>query len=83
MNQREGERGNKGESIFIAQLATDAKFFHRAFVNPCMMENQRRSKGGSAFANPCMIENQRRSKGGFRLAAHLAIESLMANYCSV
>ncbi len=35
----------------------------------------------SAFVNPCTMYNQRRSQNGMRLAAHLAIKSLMANYC--
>jgi hypothetical protein len=36
--------GNKKK--FIPQLAIDTEFFHSAFVNPCMMENQRRSQSG-------------------------------------
>ncbi len=35
----------------------------------------------SAVVNPCTMWNQRRSRSGVCLTAHLAIESLMANYC--
>ncbi len=48
---------------FIPPLAIDNAFFRSAFVNPCTMYNQRRSRSG------------------VRLTAHLAIKSLMANYC--
>jgi hypothetical protein len=34
----------------------------------------------STFVNPCTISNQRRSQSSVRLAVHLAIESLLANY---
>jgi hypothetical protein len=31
---------------FIPHLAIDTKFFHHAFADPCMMENQKRSRIG-------------------------------------
>jgi hypothetical protein len=35
----------------------------------------------SAFVNPYTMQNQKCSRSGVRLSAHLAIESLIANYC--
>ncbi len=35
----------------------------------------------SAFVNPYTMQNQKCSQSGVRLSAHLAIESLIANYC--
>jgi hypothetical protein len=35
----------------------------------------------SAFVNPYTMRNQTCSRSGVRLSAHLAIESLIANYC--
>ncbi len=35
---------------FIPQLAIETELFHSAFVNPCMIENQRRSQSGVRLA---------------------------------
>ncbi len=50
--------------MFILQLDIDTKIFHSVFVNPCTMQNQRRSRSGvrltahfaieSLMANYCM-----------------------------
>ncbi len=46
---------------FIPQLAIDTEYFHSAFVNPCMMKNQRRSQSGvrltAHFPVKCLIAN--------------------------
>ncbi len=54
----------KKKKMFIPHLAIVSDFFHSAFVNPCIMYNQRRSQSA------------------VRLTAPLAIECLMANYCT-
>jgi hypothetical protein len=46
---------------FILHLAIENDFFHSAFVNPCMMENQRRSQSGvrltAHLAIECIMDN--------------------------
>jgi hypothetical protein len=45
--------------MFIPQLANDNNFFHSAFVNPCMMLNQRRSQSGVRLTVHLPIEHNR------------------------
>jgi hypothetical protein len=41
---------------FIPQLAIDTEFLHSAFVNPCMMLNERRSQSGVRLTAHLTIE---------------------------
>jgi len=41
---------------FIPHLAIDIDFFHSAFVNPCMMYNQRQSQSGVHLTAHLYIE---------------------------
>ncbi len=41
---------------FVPHLAIDTDFFHSVFVNPCMMQNQRRSQSGVCLTAHLPIE---------------------------
>jgi hypothetical protein len=47
--------------MFIPHLAIENDFFHSAFVNPCMMQNKRRSQSGvrltAHLPNKCIMGN--------------------------
>ncbi len=44
------------KKMFIPHLAIGIDFFHSAFVNPCMMLNQRRSQSGAGLTAHLPIE---------------------------
>jgi hypothetical protein len=43
---------------FIPQLAIDTEFFHSVFVNPCTMQNQRRSRRSVRLTVHLAIESE-------------------------
>jgi hypothetical protein len=44
------------QKMFLRHLAIDNDIFHSVFVNPCMMQNQRRSQSGVCLTAHLLIE---------------------------
>jgi hypothetical protein len=44
------------QKMFIPPLAIENDFFHSAFVNPCIIENQRRSQTAVRLTAPLDID---------------------------